>query len=185
MLGTGGGAAGAAGAGLPPATAKADRANPPSTLAARRTHGLVCATVAISNTPLSRAPVVRRRRRNFFETTSAFSYGTPGFGVLPCDSGSPALSPFVDAPQSLALLLLSRARAFVRTPFSVVGRLLAIVCDSVPLIGDAISFVGDSLAPGELYLTAREGLIAVIRLSTAPSGIAPTVGKILTDHALP
>lgn len=41
------------------------------------------------------------------------------------------------------------------------------VCDSIPLISEAISFIGDPLAPQELCLTPRESLFALIQLSSA------------------
>jgi hypothetical protein len=64
----------------------------------------------------------------------------------------PALRPFIDALQSLALTPRSQSLAFVRTQLPVVRRLLATICDSVPFIGDAISLISDSLAPQDLTL---------------------------------
>ena len=91
-------------------------------------------------------PIRYRRSREAFDTAPGFSHRSPNFGVFPSGGGFLALRPFVDALQSLALTMRSRTLRYVRTPLSIVTRLLAIICDSVPPIGDAISFVSDQRA---------------------------------------
>jgi len=115
-----------------------------------------------------------------------FGYSTPDFGVLPFGGGLPALRPFLGALQSLALTLLCRTLADVRIQLSVVRRLLADICDSVPLVGDLIPFVGDPLAPREFALAQRDRLLALIEVSSAARGFTWRVGTVLGgDHASP
>jgi hypothetical protein len=90
----------------------------------------------------------------------------------------------VDPLSSLALTLHGRTLAFVRAQLSVVSNLLALVRDSVPLIGGAISFVSDPLAPRELMLTPAESRLAVFQLRNAPVDFARVV-TIFTEHGLP
>lgn len=82
----------------------------------------------------------------------------------------PARLPLLGAVQSLALTLLGRTLADVRIQLPVVRRLLANIRDPVPLIGDAIPFVGHPLAPRELTFAQRKRLLMLIGVSGAALG---------------
>lgn len=133
---------------------------------------------------LNRRPLVGRRG-TLVEASPGFSNRAIDFGIVPSGSGFGALHPFVDAVQSLTLTLRSRALTFVRTQFPAVRRLLAVVCDLIPLIGEAFSFVGNSLAPVEFMLAPGETPLAIIQLRKVPSEFTRSTGAFLTDHDLP
>ncbi|MDD7811132.1 hypothetical protein PP713_00930 [Mycobacterium sp. CSUR Q5927] len=84
--------------------------------------------------------------------------------------------------QTLALTLRSGAFTFVRTRLPVVRRPLTHVSNSVALIGDALSFVSDPLAPGEFSHATREGVLALTQLKGATVGFAWHAGAARCDH---
>ncbi len=122
-------------------------------------------------------------------TTFAFGHRTLDVRLVAPRMGTPTLRLVFDALKSFAFTLGSRALAFVCAHFSAVCRLLAVVCDSVPLISDSISLGRDPLAPCELSLTVREGLLALIelrltliKLLCAAIELTSLVGAVLSFH---
>ena len=86
----------------------------------------------------------------------------------------------VCALQSLAFPLCGGALAFVLDQLSFVGQLLATISDSLPLIGDAISFASKPFAPSDLSLTPHHRLLTLVE-----RGSPVFQRTVLCDHNSP
>ncbi|KUI38537.1 hypothetical protein AU194_08585 [Mycobacterium sp. GA-2829] len=107
---------------------------------------------------------------------------TRDLGALPFGRGMHALVGVIETPQSFAFTLFDRALTFVRAHFPLVGSLFTRVRDAVPVVGQAVAFVGDLLAACEVVFASRETPCAIVQLSGAVPVCVPRVGPFLTDH---
>ncbi len=83
----------------------------------------------------------------------------------------------LDPLQSLTFPLRRCSLAFILARLPVIGRLLAVVGDTVALVGYAFPFLSDPLASGEFALAPHETPLALIQ-----SGRAPSVVTLVSGH---
>ena len=88
------------------------------------------------------------------------------------------LQPFTDALLPLALPLLGGTLANVRAQLSFVGRTIAVV-------GDAVPFIGDPIAPRLFCFTNCERALSAVEVGATPIRFAPGTGLSAIDHNQP
>jgi hypothetical protein len=115
-----------------------------------------------------------------------FRHRTPDVRVLSLGGGLLAFGLFVEALHPLAFTLRSGALALVGIDFPAVGRLLALVRELIPLVGEAVAFISDPLTPRKLAFAAPDRLLALTGLIIgAATEFTSSAVTILGDHALP
>lgn len=109
---------------------------------------------------------------------------TVDVGLLALCLGPHTIGPFVQAPQSLPFSLGGRALAFVRALLSFVCHPLAVVRDSLALIGDPISPAGLEFASVEVGLALGESFFALIEPVSPAFQLRGRHDTILGGHQL-